>query len=294
MTDDQPSIDPRPRSWIDKIAQVFSDEPTDTTSLLELLRNAEQDNLLDADALGIIEGALQVSSMQVRDIMIPRSQVVTVAANLELDEILHIVSNASHSRFPVIGEDVDKVMGILLAKDMLKVFVEDNRNNFDISRKVRAATYVTEDKPVNVLLKDFRETHQHMAVVVNEYGSVSGIVTIEDVLEQIVGEIEDEYDVNLDQSNINQSDDEYFIVKALTTINEFNQHFETAYSDEEFTTFGGLVLDRFGHIPAAGEEIAFDAFLVSVLEADSRQIKLLKVLPGFTPAANDAGDDSKH
>ena len=276
MTDDQSSIDPRPKSWIDKIAQVFSDEPTDTKSLLELLRNAEQDQVLDADALGIIEGALQVSSMQVRDIMIPRSQVVTVSASLKLNEILELVSKASHSRFPVVGENVDNVMGILLAKDLLPLLLGEGQDKFEIKDIVRPATFVPESKPLNVLLKEFRETRQHMAIVIDEYGSVCGVVTIEDVLEQIVGEIEDEFDVD-DDSYIKKFDENNYIVKALTPVDEFNEYFETEFSDQEFTTIGGLVLQEFGHIPERSESIEIGQFLVTVLNADSRQIKLLKV-----------------
>lgn len=276
MTDDESSIDPRPRSWIDKIAQVFSDEPTDTKSLLELIRNAEQDQLLDADALSIIEGALQVSSMQVRDIMIPRSQVVTVPAKLAAKEIVALITTASHSRFPVIGDNVDNVMGILLAKDLLPLALNISTEKFNIKDIIRPATFVPESKRLNVLLREFRETRQHMAIVIDEYGSVCGAVTIEDVLEQIVGEIEDEYDVD-DDSYIKKFDEDNYIVKALTPVDEFNDYFKTAFSDQEFTTIGGLVLQQFGHIPERGETINIGQFLITVLNADSRQIKLIKV-----------------
>ena len=276
MTDDQSNLDPNPKSWIDKITQVFSDEPTDTKSLLELLRNAEQDQVLDADALGIIEGALQVSSMQVRDIMIPRSQLVIVSAKLPPNEIIELVTKASHSRFPVTGENVDNVIGILLAKDLLPLILKEETGKLDIKDVVRPATFVPESKRLNVLLKEFRETRQHMAIVIDEYGSVSGAVTIEDVLEQIVGEIEDEYDVD-DESHIKKFDEENYIVKALTPVDEFNVYFGTQFSDQEFTTLGGLVLQQIGHIPERGETINIGPFLVTVLNADSRQIKLLKV-----------------
>jgi magnesium and cobalt transporter len=276
MTDEQSTIDPKPRSWIDKIANAISGEPTDTKSLLELLRNAEQDQVLDADALGIIEGALQVSSMQVRDIMIPRSQVVTVSSKLPVNELVELVTNASHSRFPVIGENADNVMGILLAKDLLPLLLQGNSERFDIKDVVRPATFVPESKRLNVLLKEFRETRHHMAIVIDEYGSVCGAVTIEDVLEQIVGEIEDEYDVD-DDSYIKKFDDENHIVKALTPVDEFNEYFETDFSDQEFTTIGGLVLQQFGHIPERGETINIGPFLITILNADSRQIKLLKI-----------------
>ena len=276
MTDDQSNLDLNPKSWIDKITQVFSDEPTDTKSLLELLRNAEQDQVLDADALGIIEGALQVSSMQVRDIMIPRSQLVIVSAKLPPNEIIELVTKASHSRFPVTGENVDNVIGILLAKDLLPLILKEETRKLDIKDVVRPATFVPESKRLNVLLKEFRETRQHMAIVIDEYGSVSGAVTIEDVLEQIVGEIEDEYDVD-DESHIKKFDEENYIVKALTPVDEFNEYFGTQFSDQEFTTLGGLVLQQIGHIPERGETINIGPFLVTVLNADSRQIKLLKV-----------------
>ena len=276
MTDDQSNLDLNPKSWIDKITQVFSDEPTDTKSLLELLRNAEQDQVLDADALGIIEGALQVSSMQVRDIMIPRSQLVIVSAKLPPNEIIELVTKASHSRFPVTGKNVDNVIGILLAKDLLPLILKEETGKLDIKDVVRPATFVPESKRLNVLLKEFRETRQHMAIVIDEYGSVSGAVTIEDVLEQIVGEIEDEYDVD-DESHIKKFDEENYIVKALTSVDEFNEYFGTQFSDQEFTTLGGLVLQQIGHIPERGETINIGPFLVTVLNADSRQIKLLKV-----------------
>jgi magnesium and cobalt transporter len=276
MTDDQSNLDLNPKSWIDKITQVFSDEPTDTKSLLELLRNAEQDQVLDADALGIIEGALQVSSMQVRDIMIPRSQLAIVPAKLPPNKIIELVTKASHSRFPVMGENVDNVIGILLAKDLLPLILKEETRKFDIKDVVRPATFVPESKRLNILLKEFRETRQHMAIVIDEYGSVSGAVTIEDVLEQIVGEIEDEYDVD-DESYIKKFDEENHIVKALTPVNEFNEYFGTQFSDQEFTTLGGLVLQQIGHIPERGETINIGPFLVTVLNADSRQIKLLKV-----------------
>jgi len=276
MSDDQSPLDPRPKSWIDKIAQYFSDEPTDTKSLLELIRNAEQDKVLDADALSIIEGALQVSSMQVRDIMIPRTQVVTVPSDLGLNEIIELITKASHSRFPVIGETIDNVVGILLAKDLLPAMLNAANSRFDIKDVVRPATFVPESKRLNVLLKEFRETRQHMAIVIDEYGNVGGVVTIEDVLEQIVGEIEDEHDVD-DDSFIKKFDDQNHIVKALTPIDEFNEYFSTDFSEQESATIGGLVLQRFGHIPERDETTRIGAFTVTVLNADSRQIKLLKV-----------------
>lgn len=273
--DDPSSIDPRPRSWIDKFVNYFSDEPTDTSGLLELLRNAEQDKLLDADALSIIEGALQVSNMQVRDIMIPRSQLVTASARQSLSEIVDLVTEASHSRFPLVGDSTDNVMGILLAKDLLPLLANSSER-FNIKDIIRPATFVPESKRLNILLREFRETRQHMAIVIDEYGSVSGAVTIEDVLEQIVGEIEDEHDVD-DDSYIKQFDDNHHIVKALTPLDEFNEYFSTDYPEQEVSTVGGLVLQQFGHIPERNECIIIASQEFTVLNADSRQIKLLKV-----------------
>ena len=279
MTDEQSSIDPRPKSWIDKIAQVFSDEPTDTNSLLELLRNAAQDQVLDGQALSMIEGALQVSSMQVKDIMIPRPKVVSVPADTPTEEIVRLVSQSSHSRLPVLGESVDDIKGILLAKDLLQVNLESHNENFEIRNIIRPVTFVSEDKRLNILLKEFRETRQHMAIVNDEYGSMCGIVTIEDVLEQIVGDIEDETDID-DEDYIREFDKKNHIVKALTPLSEFNEYFRTNFSDEEFSTIGGLVIQEFGRIPERGEIISVGPFQVTVLNADSRQIKLIKVNSG--------------
>ena len=276
MTDEQSSIDPRPKSWIDKIAQVFSDEPTDTNSLLELLRNAAQDQVLDGQALSMIEGALQVSSMQVKDIMIPRPKVVSVPADTPTEEIVRLVSQSSHSRLPVLGESVDDIKGILLAKDLLQVNLESQNATFEIRNIIRPVTFVSEDKRLNILLKEFRETRQHMAIVNDEYGSMCGIVTIEDVLEQIVGDIEDETDID-DEDYIREFDKKNHIVKALTPLSEFNEYFRTNFSDEEFSTIGGLVIQEFGRIPERGEITSVGPFQVTVLNADSRQIKLIKV-----------------
>lgn len=276
MSEEQANIDSRPKSWIDKIAQIFSDEPTDTKSLLELLRNAEQHNVLDFDALSIIEGALQVSKMQVREIMIPRPQVITVSATNTLAEVLDIVITVSHSRFPVLAENSDSIIGILLAKDLLRFAAQENSDNFDLKNIVRPATFVPESKRLNVLLNEFRENRHHMAVVIDEYGSPCGVVTIEDVLEQIVGEIDDEYDVD-DESYIKRVDAKTFIVKALTPIAEFNEQFASDFKDQEVDTIGGLVLQHLNHIPERDEKAEIGDFEFTVLNADSRQIRLLRV-----------------
>ncbi|MDG1951512.1 MAG: transporter associated domain-containing protein [Gammaproteobacteria bacterium] len=276
MSEDQSSLDPRPKSWIDKIIQIFSDEPTDTNSLLELIRNAKQDQVLDADALSIIEGALQVSNMQVRDIMIPKAQVITVNAKLSKQEILEIITSASHSRFPVVEETVEHISGILLAKDLLPMLISDGDSKFDVKDMARPATVVPESKRLNVLLKEFRQTRQHMAIVIDEYGDMSGVVTIEDVLEQIVGEIEDEHDID-DDSLIKKFEDGSYSVKALTPLDEFDDYFKTNLDQNDSTTIGGLVLQTFGHIPERGESVKINSLNITVLSADSRQIKLLKI-----------------
>ncbi|MEQ8955341.1 MAG: transporter associated domain-containing protein, partial [Gammaproteobacteria bacterium] len=210
------------------------------------------------------------------DIMIPRSQVVMLPAKLPACELVETVINASHSRFPVIGENVDNVMGILLAKDLLPLVLSDNPEKFNIKDVVRPATFVPESKRLNVLLKEFRGSRQHMAIVIDEYGSVCGVVTIEDVLEQIVGEIEDEYDVD-DESYIKKFDEHNHIVKAITPVDEFNTYFSTEFNDQESSTIGGIVLQSFGHIPERGETVSIGPLLITVLNADSRQIKLIKV-----------------
>jgi magnesium and cobalt transporter len=276
MPEDQSSLDPRPKSWIDKIIQIFSDEPTDTSSLLELIRNAKQDQVLDADALSIIEGALQVSNMQVRDIIIPKAQVVTVNAKLSRQEILEIITTASHSRFPIVEETVEHIVGILLAKDLLPMIIRDNGSKFDVKDMARPATVVPESKRLNILLKEFRQTRQHMAIVIDEYGDMSGVVTIEDVLEQIVGEIEDEHDID-DDSFIKKFEDGSHSVKALTPLDEFDDYFNTNLDKNDSTTVGGLVLQTFGHIPERGESVKIGSLSITVISADSRQIKLLKI-----------------
>lgn len=264
------------KSWLDKLVQAFVHEPKNRQELLELLREAHANEVLDIEALSIIEGALQVSDMQVRDIMIPRSQMTTIKASQTPREFLPDVIEAAHSRFPVIGDSIDDVLGILLAKDLLPLMLQDNTERFNIKELLRPATCVPESKRLNVLLKEFRSTRNHMAIVIDEYGGVSGLVTIEDVLEQIVGDIEDEHDVDED-SQIKPLPSGDFLVKGLTPIEEFNEHFDTAFSDEEFDTVGGLVMNAFGHMPKRNEVVELEGFMIRVLNADSRRVHLLRV-----------------
>jgi magnesium and cobalt transporter len=264
------------KTWLDKLVQAFVHEPKNRQELLELLREAHANEVLDIEALSIIEGALQVSDMQVRDIMIPRSQMITIRSSQAPREFLPDVIEAAHSRFPVTGESLDDVLGILLAKDLLPLLLEDNTDRFNIKEILRPATCVPESKRLNVLLKEFRATRNHMAIVIDEYGGVSGLVTIEDVLEQIVGDIEDEHDIDED-SQIKPLHNGDFLVKGLTPIEDFNEHFGTEFPDEEFDTVGGLVMNAFGHLPRRNEVVELDGFRVRVLNADSRRVHLLRV-----------------
>ncbi|HDP88813.1 MAG TPA: CBS domain-containing protein [Thioalkalivibrio sp.] len=278
MKEDRPSTSPSQARWLDRLSQVLLGEPRDREQLIELLRGAQQRELLDIDALAMIEGVLQVSEMQVRDIMIPRSQMVVVEQDARVAEMLPVIIDSAHSRFPVVGDSRDDVEGILLAKDLLRFYAaEQSEEEFDIQDYLRPAVFIPESKRLNVLLNEFRNSHNHMAIVVDEYGGVSGLVTIEDVLEQIVGEIDDEHDIVDDGHDILRHTDNRYTVKALTPIDEFNEYFGTDYSDEEFDTIGGLLMNRFGHVPKRGEEITVDHFGFKVLRADNRRIHLLQL-----------------
>ncbi len=271
------------RSWLERLGQVLGGEPKTRQELIEILREAQQRHLLDADALAMIEGVLEVSEMQVREIMIPRSQMVVVERDASLDEILPIITESAHSRFPVIGENKDEVVGILLAKDLLTYFIGERRADFNMRDILRPAVFIPESKRLNVLLKEFRASRNHMAIVVDEYGGVDGLVTIEDVLEQIVGEIVDEHDVE-DEVYIMKHSDSNYTVKALTPISDFNEYFGCDISDEEFDTIGGYVMRQFAHLPRRGETIDIGPFHFKVLHADSRRINLLQLT---LRAAND-------
>jgi len=264
-------------SWLERLSQALLIEPKDREQLTTLLRNAQQRNLLDADALSMIEGVLEVSEMQARDIMIPRSQMVVVREDVSPDEYLPVIIDSAHSRFPVIGDSRDEVVGILLAKDLLSYYAKTDRENFNIRDILRPAVFIPESKRLNVLLKEFRSNRNHMAIVVDEYGGIAGLVTIEDVLEQIVGEIEDEHDFEEDLYIVKHSDKRY-TAKALTPIEDFNAEFNAEFSDEEFDTIGGLLINKFGHVPSRGEETTIGRFKFKVLRADSRRIHLLQVI----------------
>ncbi|MDZ4332611.1 MAG: HlyC/CorC family transporter, partial [Pseudomonas sp.] len=261
-----------------RLTQAFAHEPKNRKELLEVLREAHQNKLLDSEALAIVEGAIQVADLQVRDIMVPRSQMMSIKANQTPKEFLPSIIEAAHSRYPVVGESLDDVVGILLAKDLLPLILSGEQPNFNIKDLLRPATFVPESKRLNVLLREFRANHNHMAVVIDEYGGVAGLVTIEDVLEQIVGDIEDEHDVEED-SYVKPLPSGDFLVKALTPIESFNEAFDTEFSDDEFDTVGGLVMSAFGHLPKRNEVTQIGEFRFRVLNADSRRIHLLRLSP---------------
>lgn len=261
-------------SRLKQLSNFLLHEPTNQGQLVKLLHKAQHRALLNADALKMIEGVLHISNQQVRDIMVPRSQMVIIEADKSLKEYLPIVIESGHSRFPVLGEKQDEIKGILLAKDLLKITVYKKQFNF--SDFLRPAVFIPESKRLDVLLKEFRLNRNHMAIVVDEYASIAGLVTIEDVLEEIVGEIEDEHDVD-ETTYITEVGNNRFVVKALMPIEEFNQFFKSILNDEEFDTIGGLVMNKFSHLPKRNETIDIDKFHFKVLHADKRRIRLLSV-----------------
>ena len=264
------------KSWLERLSQALGSEPSSRSELIDLLRASQERELIDADALKIIEGALTVADKQVREIMIPRSQVVFIKAEQKPSEFLPVVIGSGHSRFPVIGEGEDEILGILLAKDLLPLALNDRESAFQLKSSLRSHASIPESKRLDVLLQEFRAARNHLAVVYDEYGGVSGIVTIEDVLEQIVGDIEDEYDFE-EKGSINEHNDGTYSVRALTDIEDFNEYFDTSLSTEEFETVGGVVTHAFGHLPSRGEEVQIDKFCFKVLNADGRRVHLFKV-----------------
>ncbi|MFT4047273.1 MAG: transporter associated domain-containing protein [Solimonas sp.] len=258
--------------WWRRVTQRLAGGPRTRDDLLELLRDAREAELIDNDAMSMFEGIVQTTEMHVRDVMVPRAQMVIVEADWTLARIFEVVIESGHSRFPVIGDSKDEVIGILLAKDLLKFSTNvPAPATFDLARLVRPATFVPESKRLNVLLKEFRRSRNHMALVVDEYGGVAGLITIEDVLEQIVGEIDDEYD-EAEGARILKQDERRFLVSALATIDEFNAYFGTQLPTDGFDTIGGYVLHEFGHMPKRGESVRIDRYSFNVQRADTRRV----------------------
>ena len=267
----------RRRSWLERISSAFSGEPDTREDLVAVLRDAQGNGLIDADSLRMMEGALSVSELSVGDVMVARAQMVSLPADARFIDLMKQVVESGHSRFPVHGEDRDEILGILLAKDLLRGVVADNGPG-DIHSLLRPAVLIPESKKLNLLLKEFRLSRNHMAIVVDEYGGVAGLVTIEDVLEQIVGEIDDEHDDAEDGSALIAAQaDGQFVVDALTPIGDFNERFGAQFPDDEYDTIGGLVTEAIGHLPETGEELTLDRFQFRVIRADARRVRAFQV-----------------
>lgn len=270
------------KKFLNRIIQALMPKPKTRKELMRILRQAKHYDILDADALRMIEGVIQVSEQCVDDIMIPRSQMTIIEHDTPFKDIIETVTESHHSRFPVIAENRDEIIGILLAKDLLQY--KEETNPFNIKTCIRPVVFVPESKRLDVLLREFRLNRNHMAVVVDEYGSISGLVTIEDILEEIVGEIEDETDSVDSEDNIQKISKTQYNISALTTIEDFNAYFNTNMSDEEFDTIGGLVIQQFTRLPKKGESIRFDGFEFKVIKADKRRIHLFR-LTALKPAS---------
>jgi len=276
MSDEKPPS----RNWFEKITQIFQDTPQDREELVEVLKTAEENTLINPELLSMMVGVMHISEMQVRDIMIPRPEMIVIDEEMDFSVMLETVVESGHSRFPVIGDNRDDIEGIILAKDLLHYIAlreKETDNKFTLKDYLRPAAIIPESKRLDVLLKEFRANRNHMAIIVDEYGGVAGLVTIEDVLEQIVGDIEDEFDIDEDDDNIHQISDNTYNVKSRTEIEEFNDYFNTAISDDEYDTIGGILMQAFGHMPARGESVEIDDLRFEIVSADTRRIKLLRV-----------------
>lgn len=293
--DQPPSINPL--RLLKKLKGLFHSAPQTTKEVFDIVGAANKNEIIDNDAKRIIEGALEVSEMHARDIMIPRTQMTVLKADDPFEETLNNIIESAHSRYPVIGESMDEILGILLAKDLLGVIFqqdleasrEENKNedaprlhDHDIKTLLRPAVFVPESKRLNVLLKQFREDRNHMALVIDEYGTLAGLVTIEDVLEEIVGEIEDEHDAE-DDAFIRKLSGSNYIINALTPISDFNAYFKTDFLDDEFDTIGGIVINKFGHLPKANEQTSFSGFTFHVMRADNRRLQTVRMALDATP-----------
>lgn len=281
---------PEPSSWFQQLLKwIPQKKPTDKTELLSVIQQAEKQNILTTESLTMIEGALQVADMHVRDVMVPRAQMVVLALDDPPDKLIQTIVASGHSRFPVVGESRDDVQGIFLAKDLLDYYARNDQTEFNMRDGMRPAIFIPESKRLNTLLKEFRTSRNHIAIVVDEYSGVAGLVTIEDVIEQIVGDIDDEHDIE-EQDYIRQRKDGSYIVRALIPIEEFNEYFQSSFRDDEFDTMGGLLMQAFGHLPKKGEQITLDNFHIEVLRASGRRIHLFKVMQEM-PINNEATNE---
>jgi magnesium and cobalt transporter len=262
------------KSWLERLSYAFSGEPKNRQDLYAILKVAHHNGIIDSDALHMIKGALKVSQMQVRQVMIPRAQMQVIPKDAEIEEILTIIVNSGHSRFPVVGEDKDEIEGILLAKDLVRHF--DNDKTFNLSEFLRKPVVVPESKRVNILLNEFRTSRNHMAIIIDEYGGVAGLVTIEDLLEEIVGEIDDETDEE-EEPLIQKINDKTYKINALLPIEEFNSYFSSDFSNDEFDTIGGMIVNSEGRLPDVSDEVVIDAFKFKVLSCDNRRLEHLQL-----------------
>ena len=277
MSDEHPTKSQEPKSWLEKITRAFNSEPKNPDDVREYLKQAQDNHLIDNVAFNIIKGAVEISDLQVRDVMMPRPQMILVKESQTPEEFLPLIIESGHSRFPVIGDNPDEVIGILLAKDLLPLILNSNPAKFKVKDVLRAATIIPESKRLTQLLDEFRTNRYHMAVVVDEYGGISGLITIEDVLEEIVGEIEDEFDTDEEDAFIRPIEHGQTLVNALTPIEEFNEHFNLEFSGEEFDTIGGIVMKHFGRLPSRNESIEIADLKFKVLTSDKRRIHILQV-----------------
>ena len=275
MNDESQNAKSSENSLLKRVTRLFSPTPSNSDEVADMLRSAENESIINADALQIMEGALKVSDLQAGEIMIPRSQIKLIEADSSLEEILKLVVESQHSRFPVVGESSDDIQGILLAKELLPL-VLSGKDSFNLQGMLRPANIIPESKRINVLLQEFREQRYHMAIVIDEYGGVSGLLTIEDILEEIVGEIEDETDAH-EPEQIREIDQGVYAVDAIIEIADFNEYFDVGFADDEFDTIAGLVIEAFGHLPSVSESIAIDNFIFKVVSGDSRKITQLEV-----------------
>ena len=275
MNDENNYLTKTEKSLLQRIGSFFSPNPSNSDEVADMLRSAENESIIDADALQIMEGALKVSDLQAREIMIPKSQMTLIESDFSLEKVLSVVTQSQHSRFPVIGESSDDVLGILLAKELIPLILQ-GKESFDLKNMLRPANVIPESKRISVLLKEFREQRYHMAIVIDEYAGVSGLLTIEDILEEIVGEIEDETDEAEPEQIIALKNNKYS-VDAITEISDFNEYFDVGLPDDEFDTVGGLVIDAFGRLPEINEVETIDKFKFKVIAGDSRKITRVQV-----------------